>query len=87
MKRLIAATVLGVGVLSAGMSACMADTLPKHQIRYDYTVRRGDTLWDIAAKNAPEAKDIREYIYELKKINGLEGEGIKPGQVLTLYHY
>lgn len=47
------------------------------------TVRPGDTLWDIAQENAGN-KDIRKYVYNLKKANQLEDATIYAGQKLYL---
>ena len=37
-----------------------------------YTVRPGDTLWDIAKEYAPKGTDIQEYILTQRKITGLK---------------
>ncbi|MBB4864533.1 membrane-bound lytic murein transglycosylase D [Pseudomonas nitritireducens] len=42
-----------------------------------YTVKNGDTLWNIAKKNGVEVAD-------LKRWNGLDSHGVKPGQTLKL---
>lgn len=42
-----------------------------------YTVKNGDTLWNIAKKNGVEIAD-------LKRWNGLDSHGVKPGQTLKL---
>ena len=42
-----------------------------------YTVKNGDTLWQIAKKNGVEVAD-------LKRWNGLDSHGVKPGQTLKL---
>lgn len=47
------------------------------------TVMPGDTLWDIAQANAGD-KDIRKYVYEIKKINQLDNATIYAGQTLHL---
>lgn len=86
MRKLMIAGLIGIGILVSGFMY-MGHDKPKYQIRYDYTVRYGDTLWDIAAKNVPEDMDIREYIYNLKVINGEDIADLKPGQVITLYRY
>lgn len=46
-------------------------------------VRPGDTLWGIAQENAGN-KDIRQYVYNLKKVNQLEDATIYAGQKLYL---
>ncbi len=47
------------------------------------TIKSGDTLWDIAKKYNKQG-DIREYIYELKKINNLSDSGIMAGDELKV---
>ncbi|RFQ41161.1 LysM peptidoglycan-binding domain-containing protein [Pseudomonas sp. ATCC 13867] len=42
-----------------------------------YTVKSGDTLWQIAKKNDVDVADIKRW-------NGLDSHGVKPGQVLKL---
>lgn len=86
MKGLLIVGLIGVGILVSGF-VYMGHDKPKYQIRYDYTVRYGDTLWDVAAKNAPDDMDIREYMYNLYQINGEDIADLKPGQVITLYRY
>lgn len=87
-RSTIIAGLMVIGVLTAGFSTYSNLTeKPKYQIRYDYTVRYGDTLWDLAAKNAPDDMDIREYLHNLYQINGADIVNLKPGQVITLYRY
>jgi len=47
------------------------------------SVKPGDTLWEIADKYSGNT-EIREYIYEIKKINGLESATIYAGQKLII---
>jgi LysM repeat protein len=47
------------------------------------TVRPGDTLWDIAARVMPR-RDGQAAVAELRRLNGLGGYGLSPGQVLIL---
>jgi membrane-bound lytic murein transglycosylase D len=44
----------------------------------EYKVQSGDTLWDISRKFDGLT------VEKLKKLNNLEGNGIKPGQVLKI---
>jgi LysM repeat protein len=47
-----------------------------------YVVRRGDTLWSIAAKNY--AGDPRQGIWQLQQTNHLATATITPGEKLVL---
>lgn len=46
-------------------------------------VKSGDTLWDIA-KSENYNIDIREFIYQIRKINNLNDANLIPGQRLLL---
>jgi len=75
---LCACILLGVSVL---ISRGGAADVPQY---LEQVVQPGDTLWGIARSHLPAGMDIREYIYEIKKANGLTGSIIHPGQVLLL---
>lgn len=47
-------------------------------------VRPGDTLWSIARANVTDRQDIRDYISEIRKLNGLKSTVLKEGQTLLL---
>jgi hypothetical protein len=47
-------------------------------------VTTGDTLWSLAAAHAPRGRDIRSYIDEIIRVNGLNGPIIYPGQTLRM---
>jgi nucleoid-associated protein YgaU len=49
-----------------------------------YTVRPGDTLWEIATKEYPVTGDPRVTVEEIRIENRLDGYEIHPGQVLEL---
>ena len=86
MKKgvLIIALVL-VGAVVSGFVMNHATT--PIQYRYNYTVKSGDTLWNIASEACPEDMDVREYIHEISKTNGIDDGSIRPGQTIELYHY
>jgi LysM repeat protein len=46
-------------------------------------VQPGQTLWSIAKDVAPK-RDIREVIYEIRRINGLDSAMVRSGQTLVL---
>jgi LysM repeat protein len=47
-----------------------------------YVVQPGDSLWAIAAERYPG--DPREGVWKLRRVNGLAGSAIYPGQKLLL---
>lgn len=47
------------------------------------TVIDGDSLWSMAKDQEPK-DDIRKYIYQIRKINGLDQANIKVGDRLKL---
>jgi LysM repeat protein len=49
-----------------------------------YVVQTGDTLWDIAARNAGPSEDIRRLVMDITVLSGVEGDVIFPGQVLLI---
>lgn len=49
----------------------------------DYVVGEGDTIWSIAIDNNIY-KDVREMVYEIRKINNEEDCIIHVGQVLKI---
>ena len=67
-------------IAAIGIS-CRADVQTE---RFEYIVNPGDTLWDIATEYAPKGTDKREYIFNIKKDNGLERSDIYPGMVLEI---
>lgn len=50
----------------------------------EYKVRPGDTLWAIAREHTDGKGDIRRYIYDIMKENGMKSPDIMPGQVLLI---
>ena len=48
-----------------------------------YIIKSGDTLWSISKKYKPENVGYREYIYELRKSNGIDSN-IYPGQIIKI---
>jgi LysM repeat protein len=49
------------------------------------SVSSGDSVWNIATRYNNDKKDIRELIYFIRKINGLNNNAeIHPGQILKI---
>ena len=51
---------------------------------YDYRVKSGDTLWEIAAEHGPDGVDRRRIVAVIEKINDLETSGLQAGQVIEI---
>ena len=49
-----------------------------------YTVRAGETLWDIAAGLAAPGQDVRDVVDDLVALNELPGSGLTAGQQILL---
>lgn len=50
----------------------------------DYTINKGETLWNIAKEYTPDNKDIRQTIYEIKQLNNMTDSTIYPGQTIKI---
>lgn len=49
-----------------------------------YRVQAGDSLWSISRDYCPNSVDRREWIDEVRSINGMTSSNIRPGQKLTV---
>ena len=49
-----------------------------------YTVGKGDTIWSIAKEHKQEKEDIREYVYEIQKMNNMFNSNLAEGQVIDI---
>ncbi len=81
MKEHVIAVLLCLVLVLAIAISCRADVQTE---RFEYVVKPGDTLWDIATEYAPKGTDKREYIFNIKKDNGLENSVLQPGMVLEI---
>lgn len=72
--------LLVTGMLAGSVIAAAGNEKTEYRT---VTVIPGDTLWDIAKANAGN-KDIRKYVYDIKKINQLDNATIYVGQTLYL---
>lgn len=76
---LISLTVL-LSVLILTVAANGADSGDNYEI---VTVKRGDTLWDLAKVHRGNT-DIRQYIEKIKAVNCMEDSTIYEGDIIKL---
>ena len=50
-----------------------------------YTVKSDDTLWSIAVEHTDSGKDVRETLYEIKKVNDINETELKAGMRLAVF--
>nr|WP_252187879.1 LysM peptidoglycan-binding domain-containing protein [Anaeromonas frigoriresistens] len=51
---------------------------------YKVFVREGDTIWEIAHDHNPYGEDVRKIVYEIEKMNNLESQYIRPGDIIKV---
>ena len=52
-----------------------------------YYVSEGETVWDIASEHMVEqdkTRDVREFIFDIRKYNGLHGKTLQAGQTIVI---
>lgn len=75
---MLLAVIIAIIAMTHFMSAAA------EEITYrEYTVQAGDTLWEIAS-GIDDPRDIREVIFDLKQINGLDQSMLYVGQVIRI---
>lgn len=88
----ICITVILVCVLAIGLVGFpRSDVSANNEAVIQYKtikVKKGDTVWGIAEKYYEEpCGDIRDYVYEIKKCNDLDGYQINEGCYLCIPVY
>ncbi len=79
-KRFITSITILMIILIALLNKCVAYKSIKTE---NYMVSAGDTLWGIATEYKHEKQDIREYVYQLRKLNNIDCI-IYPGQEIKI---
>jgi LysM repeat protein len=51
---------------------------------FDYRVKGGDTLWQIAADYGPSDADRREVVSIIERLNGIDAGSLQIGQVIEI---
>lgn len=83
-KKLII-LIITLSIISLVMVPHFSKATENTKSRYvTITVCTGDTLWAIASDYIDKSKDIREFIYNIRKINKLQSAMLTPGQQLLI---
>ncbi len=78
----VAAVSIGVATLFAGGRS--ASVPARAGAGEQIVVAPGETLWDIATEHGPEGVDVRAYVDELIRTNGLSGATLPAGASIEL---
>jgi len=70
--------ILGIGIYFGTL-----EPVPELE-EFNYTIMRGDTLWKLADKYAPEGMSNNRYIYKIRELNDMEGVNLIPGETVIL---
>ena len=77
---IIIVTILGLACLTKMLIFNLFENEEIHT--EEYTVSANDTLWSIACEYSKG--DVREYVYNLRKLNNIDDCIIYPGQVIQI---
>ena len=85
---LLALLLTGLSLRQADSDASTSDAATPHSapavpVAVQTIVHRGDTLWSVARRIAPD-RDAREVVAELRQLNALRGATLLVGQQLLL---
>jgi LysM repeat protein len=88
MRKVSGFAMITVAVLILSLLAVLvtySDASGETAFAYkEYRVKSGDTLWAIAKAHVGDSGDVREYIYDIMKHNGMKSPDLRPGQVLNI---
>lgn len=86
-ENLTAALVLVILLIGCIVLLVIAIQPTMNKVEWEeeiYIVKSGDTLWEIADLYCPDIVDKREWVEEVKELNGLYNSTVHPGQKLTV---
>ena len=82
-KRFVLSITIFITIIISIFNLVFAN-VEKSKTVVEHTVVCGETLWSIATEYKKEGQDIREYIYQIRKINNLEDCSLNVGQDILI---
>ncbi len=84
-RRRVTAAVIIAFIIIICINFNMPKTAEKDtQFTYEnYIISKGETLWSIAEDYKQEGQDTRDYIYQIKKLNGI-GSTVYENQTIKI---
>lgn len=90
MMILAVAVLISANMFGHSLMNAMADTPEEPAMSRCYksiTIEEGDSLWEIAREYSDGTKlSVKEYVKELKQMNGLKEDTIHAGNHLTVMY-
>lgn len=83
-KKFIRSMAILIFLLIGLFNISIANTNKKEAEIIDYTITPGETLWSIAGEYTPNSKDVRETIYEIKKLNNMTDSTVYENQTIKI---
>ncbi len=80
---LLVMVALLLGAFAAGRTASQASQAEQRSVLSQTTVQRGESLWTVARRVAPE-QDPRQVVVALRRLNSLPTAQVQAGQQLLL---
>lgn len=82
-KRFILSMTILASIIISILNLAFANVEKSITIE-EHTVVCGETLWSIATEYKKDGQDVREYIYELRKLNNLDDCSLNVGQDIKI---
>lgn len=85
---LVLALILSIALFGFSTKASEDSNVPMYKYYTSIQITAGDTLWSLAQKyDAPHSNSVKNYINEVKDMNGLTDDTLMNGQYLIIPYY
>lgn len=82
--KFIRTTAIAIFLLTAVFNFSIAKSNQEETEIIDYTISKGQTLWSIAEEYKADNEDIRQYIYDIKKLNNMSDSTVYENQTIKI---